>query len=219
MGQVYREQVDGLYRFLRSGFSFLSGARRMRAGRLGVQGLDLDDVVQETFRRAFSDRARAAYDGVRPYRNYLFMIARNVVLTELSRGRRLIPMGAAFTPGVEAEELSAGQREAAARLSEETADVLERSLEDRELARLVSGFVGALGEEEAQVFVSRFIDRRPQDQLAEALGCTRSRVRAVEGMLRRSFSEYTENSGYFEHRRPRGAAPARRRACACSACA
>lgn len=202
LASIYEEQAPALYRFLGRGFSFSSGQRQLRAARLGAHGLDLDDLVQETFRRAFGRRARAAYDGVRPYRNYLFTIARNVALTELARGQRVVPMGEAFAPGPELERLSPTERQVARALRERDGDGLEATLEGRELAGLVNRFVAALSPEEAEVFTARFVEDRPQQQLADALGCTRSRVRSLETQLRRRFQDTVRDSGYFDQRRP-----------------
>ena len=43
--------------------------------------------MQEAFRRAFEERARSAYDGLRPYRRYLLTITRNLVIDQLRKQR------------------------------------------------------------------------------------------------------------------------------------
>src|SRR5258706_11892085 len=71
---VYWGYVDLVEGIARHGFLVLrSGQRVHGAGRD-----EIADLVQETFARAFGDRARRAYDGQRPYGPYLATIARNL---------------------------------------------------------------------------------------------------------------------------------------------
>src|SRR6185503_20472226 len=49
---------------------------------------ELENAVQEVFARAFEERTRLAYDGLRPYRDFLFGIAKHVALDELRRRHR-----------------------------------------------------------------------------------------------------------------------------------
>lgn len=48
----------------------------------GLPEGDLEVLVQNTFVRAFSPSARAAYDGLRPFGSYLVTIARNLLIDE-----------------------------------------------------------------------------------------------------------------------------------------
>src|SRR3954447_20532861 len=45
-----------------------------------VSAFDVDDLLQETFVRAFGEQARLSYDGLRPFRAYLLTIARNLLV-------------------------------------------------------------------------------------------------------------------------------------------
>src|SRR6185503_11222576 len=105
LDRVYRIFRRPLRNFVLRGFAFKSEGRQ-----LYFQGLweehDLEDIVQETFRRAFGVKARASYDGIRPYKNYLFTIARNAVITDLSVRRRQIPVGEALMRDAPSDDLS-----------------------------------------------------------------------------------------------------------------
>jgi RNA polymerase sigma factor (sigma-70 family) len=85
---VYSVYRSGVKRIVRSGFLRAAGVRfRGTAG-----GVDqVDDVVQEVFFRAFSPRARSAYDADRPYAHYLFAIARNELISWHRRRGREVP--------------------------------------------------------------------------------------------------------------------------------
>src|SRR5690242_17666024 len=78
---VYRHYVRPVSEFLSRGFTFSSRDRTLRF-RGYTQPFDLDNAIQETFTRAFKDSARIGYDGLNSYKNYLFAIARNLVIDE-----------------------------------------------------------------------------------------------------------------------------------------
>src|SRR5262249_3555114 len=68
------------------------GAVRSSTAQLGgAVGDEWSDVVQETFLRAFAERARLGYDGIRPYRPYLLTICRNVMADHSRRRGREAP--------------------------------------------------------------------------------------------------------------------------------
>ena len=73
LDRVYRAFVQPLRNFVLRGFAFKSGTRDLYFRGVWTDH-DLDDIVQETFRRAFGYKARQSFDGVRPYKNYLFTI-------------------------------------------------------------------------------------------------------------------------------------------------
>jgi RNA polymerase sigma-70 factor (ECF subfamily) len=84
--RVYEEYAGMIAGFLTRGFTFSSKGRALEF-RGYQQPFDLENVLQETFVRAFSEPARLAYDGLTPYRSYLTAIARNLVLSEHRRRR------------------------------------------------------------------------------------------------------------------------------------
>ena len=66
---VYRLHVGEVESWVRRGL--------LRMGRLNAA--DLADLVQDIFVRAFSDSARASYDGLREYVPFLMTLARNLL--------------------------------------------------------------------------------------------------------------------------------------------
>jgi len=79
--RVYWAYVDAVAQVARYGARLGE-----RAAVTGAPREDWGDLVQETFSRAFGERARLAYDGLRPYRPYLLTICRNL-LAEGARRR------------------------------------------------------------------------------------------------------------------------------------
>ncbi len=75
LAKVYAEYAEEVGRFLRSCF-----ASQHQRHRLAFRAIDLDDVVQEIFTRAFGRTARLAFDVDRPYGPFLGPLARNLLV-------------------------------------------------------------------------------------------------------------------------------------------
>jgi RNA polymerase sigma factor (sigma-70 family) len=203
LDRVYRLFKRPLRNFVLRGFAFKSEGRQ-----LYFQGLweehDLEDIVQETFRRAFGVKARASYDGIRPYKNYLFTIARNAVITDLTARRRQIPVGEALMRDAPSEDLSPleswvlSQR---AVISEDSGCISDERVENLEIYGLIMGFLEALAPDEARFFELRFLSQCSQESTARSMGWNRARVRKLEARLRRAFLCHAKGSGYLESRR------------------
>lgn len=182
LGEVYRAHAERLARTLRAaafrgrGFSFLRGT------------LEVENTVLETFARAFEPRTRLAYDGVRPYAQFLMGIARNVVL-EQSRSREVV---VGLEPQDENATLDwelggAGQ-----------AEDMEQQLEDREVEELLKDFKGALTPEERELFELRFTEGLAQESAAERVGLTRIQVRRREKGIKQRLLEFLQTRGYLQ---------------------
>lgn len=194
---VYRHYVGMVERFLRAGFSFSSRGRicRYRGGHTGV---DTESVVQETFARAFAPSTRANYDGERDFKNYLFSIAKNLVLRELQRRERVLtsdPQNADVTTFAvdRVAELGWGFGEGSP----------EAQAADDELTSLIAAFIRELNFEESRFFSIRFARGFTQEATAEEMGVTRARVKLLEKQLRRRFLECLREHGYFVGYRPK----------------
>ncbi len=200
LAQVYRIYERPLKNFVLRGFAFKSDGRQMYFSGLGTEH-DLEDIIQETFRRAFGVKARQSYDGVRPYKNYLFTIARNCVITDLSARRRQIPVGEALMRDAPSEELSPleswvlSQRAA---FGEEQDVSSEERVEGLEIYGLLMGFLEAQSEEDRRFFRFRFLGQCSQEITARKMGWNRARVRKLEARLRRAFLCHVKDSGYLE---------------------
>ncbi len=196
LARVYREYATGIAAFLTRGFAFSSKGRLLQF-RGYHQPSDLDNAMQETFVRAFSERARMAYDGLSPYRAYLTTIARNLVLTE--HRRREVAMGDLFAPapdGSTAErqiEIAANEAVTAPKPQ----PTGEMALLQRELATLYASFVDGLEDIERAYFVARFEQKKTQVEAGKDAGLSHMQARTRERKLRERFLRFMHDSGYL----------------------
>jgi RNA polymerase sigma factor (sigma-70 family) len=161
---VYWAYVDRVERVVARGHSIARKGKRVEGAGEG----NVADLVQEVFLRAFADRARAAYDGVRDYAPYLTVIARNL-LTDFARKQ-----------GREASFELLDEDDAPA--APEPGD--GEAWADAETIRVVENFLEGLDEELRGVHHTRYELGMSQERAAEALGCTRQQFRTREARLR-----------------------------------
>jgi RNA polymerase sigma factor (sigma-70 family) len=154
---VYRTHVDAVERFLASR---LGRARRFSA-------MNLADLVQEVFLRAFSPSARNSYDGARDYAPFLITVARNVLIDWLRRTAREV--GAPENPE--------------ALVDAAADDPAEDELFEPELVAATRSYVEKLSPELREVHDRRFVKAEPQTSVAEALGISRQNLRTLEKKL------------------------------------
>jgi len=201
LDRVYRLYKKPLRNFILRGFSFQSEGRSLYfAGAYADH--DVEDVIHETFRRAFGPRARQAYDGIRPYKNYLFTIARNCVITDLSQRQRQIPVGEALMRDTPSDELSPLEAWVRAQRATDCDDVVDTNdqVENLEIYALLLGYLGSLDPEEENFFRVRFLGLASQEKTARKLGWNRAKVRKLENKLRKGFLTHVRGSGYLETR-------------------
>jgi RNA polymerase sigma factor (sigma-70 family) len=174
LGVVYWEYVRKVERLLSAGFEVRS--RGTRVGGACREPGDLADLVQEVFVRAFSEKGRRAYDGLRDYGPYLYAIARNVLVDWARvRGREIpsswteIEAAIEMTPVL--EDMAPWAAPATMRVVEEYLAVLPQDLREVHRLRHEEG----LSQEQAAERLGvgrqtlRRLDRRLQDGLAAAL--------------------------------------------------
>lgn len=125
------------------------------------------DLVQETFARAFSQRARLAFDGLRDFGPYLATIARNLLVDWARRQGREIQ-----TDSV------------AAQLAQEDGDELDVPWADAATIRIVEDYLAGLPRELADVHRERYVHSRSQRDAAKILGISRQQLRTRENRLR-----------------------------------
>lgn len=188
--EVYLEHEGPVRRFLSGGFTFVSRGRTCRY-RGNVPGIDAEAIVQETFVRAFLPSTRKNYDGERPFRNYLFSIAKNLVLREFQRRDRVV----SADQTEEATDVIAFRSSAFAAAQREVDP--EHSVADAQLHALTSDFIQTLGGEEQEFFSHRFAHGLTQEATAKEMGVTRARVKLLEKNLRRRFLAALRDHGYF----------------------
>ena len=167
LSTVYWHYVDAVELFLRR---CLAGAQR-RGWRPDAE---LADIMQDVFVKAFSERARIAYDPAREYRPFLLTIARNVLVDRLRTSAREVRLD-----GAAVEALADGLGAAADPPA---------PWADPQAMLVVEGYVAALSDSERAVYRERYERCRSQEHTAHALGITRQRVRTLENKLRTGLS-------------------------------
>jgi RNA polymerase sigma-70 factor (ECF subfamily) len=148
--RIYRDFVDDVFRLV---------------ARVERHPAEQRARVQDVFVRAFADRARAAYDGIRPYRPYLLRLARNCVIDHARRQS--------------AERAARVELDLDALSSEpEPIDPVQVQQRDRAAA-----YIATLDAEARELVRLRFTLELSQAATAEQLRVTRRRVRTVEARV------------------------------------
>jgi RNA polymerase sigma-70 factor (ECF subfamily) len=125
---------------------------------------DIADAVQEVFARAFREKARDAYDGIREYGPFLTTIARNVVADwGRRRGRAVVEIP------IDPDELALFD---------------DRVWAEDAVMQIVDGYVAALPASLRRVHEQRYVIGQSQADTAQTLGMTRQQVRTLEAKLR-----------------------------------
>jgi len=188
--ELYEMYSEPVRRFLQGGFTFVSRGRTCRY-RGGNAGIDSDSILQETFARALAASTRRNYDGERPFKNYLFSIAKNLVLREFQRRDRVLSVenteeatDALARRGIDFGLTTAEQNP-------------EHAVQDDELKRVTREFIVDLSDEERSFFEHRFARGCTQEATADAMDCTRARVKLLEKAMRRRFLSVLRDHGYF----------------------
>lgn len=180
---VYRMHAEDIALLLRRGFAFEHGGQRHRFVGYG-SGFELQDMLHETFRRAFEPRARAAYDGLRPYGAYVSTIARNLVLRSFRARDRLFPL---------AEGELAQATTSFTELEPSTNP--EREVHDAQVRELVARFLAGLEPSERRLVELRFVAGLSQRDAAAELGIGRQRIRTQEKRLRAKLLVFLREQG------------------------
>ena len=187
LAAVYEHYVDDVALIARRGFTLES------AGHSYIRGVDLEgehEIVQETFVKAFSDSARASFDGLRPYRPFLLRITKNIMIDRLRAQR-----SAAAPAGNLDEILDAGDLV--------TVPDHEEDLHWRLLSEATTVFLAALDPESCEVVRLRFESELSQDAVADQLGCSRRRVRTVERRVKAQLARHLKRFRTAKARRGR----------------
>jgi len=169
---LYHQHVSEIEVLARAGFSFDSkGSSVTFRGypQLHAQ----QNLVQETFVRAFSPTARSSFDGISSFGAYLRRIAQNIVIDGF-RGR-----------AAEQDTRVSG------RLFEETTDAIvdpgpnpEERLRRDGVIHAVRDFVAKLPDRERRLVALRFEEGLGQEEVAKKMRMGRSTVRTLERRVR-----------------------------------
>jgi len=172
METVYWAYVRKIEAQLRAGFA-LSLGRKVP----GVAATELEDLVQEVFAKAFSERARLAFDGTRDYGPFLSTLARNVVVDwARKRNRHLV--------FADSGELTENLVETAPQEPWAEPDAL----------RVVETYLRTLPENLAAVHRERYVLGHTQKIAAEALGLSRQQLRTCEDQIREGLDRALKGS-------------------------
>jgi RNA polymerase sigma factor (sigma-70 family) len=204
MDVVYRHYQRGVTSFLRNGFSFRSGTNYFYFR--GIQdSTDLQNAVQEVFKRSFEDRARHAYNGVTSFSNWILAISRNMVINQF-RNREI-----AFSHYISASDARSHGAILDDEVTEEYSGLIygrparpqDVQFEKAELKDLIDAFTAELSEEDRQLLVLRFAEGMGQEETAKLIGSTRMRVRTAESRLRNRLRAFLRDSGYIDNMMPK----------------
>jgi RNA polymerase sigma factor (sigma-70 family) len=178
LARVYWEYVEIVESLLRRSLRALPDRPDApRGGRV-----DVADLVQEVFVRAFAPAARLSYDDTRSYRPFIVAIARNALVDCLRRSGRELPVD-------EATLESLGQISR----SDEHAD----SWADPHTMRVVDGYVATLAPLEDAVYKQRYVCCLSQIEAAEAIGISRQALRTIEARIRNGLARELRRSHLF----------------------
>ena len=189
LAEVYARYAPDLGRELSSGFVVDAAGGRYRFQGV-VSPFDLDDVLQESFLRAFADDARRSFDPGRSFQLFLFAIARNLIVDRFRRSSRLVPL-----PPEDVVTRS-DRGDPAGRASPEA-----RAIE-QELRRLYERFLATLADEDRLLLPLRFEAGAPRREVSHRTGLSAMQVRLRESKLRRRLQAHLEGSGYLDSLKP-----------------
>ena len=183
LANVYRTYSSRVLRYLSSGFHVRNDTST-RITRVGP--LDLEAAHQDTFLRAFSERARLAYDGLRPFEGFLLAIARSAAVDTLRAAGKLSRSSVPLEDVSELEAIASDQS------SPEDATL------ESELRTLVGRFLARLSPEARRLADLRFVERRSQERAGAELGLSRQEARTHELRLKRALVEFLQAEGWLE---------------------
>lgn len=201
MRRVFEHYARDITILLRRGFGFQAQGRRVR-----FQGyretFDLEDTLQDVFRRAFSENARNAYDGLRPYKAYLGAITRNVVINNFqANARRLERYGYEEVEGTADNEDWSAADDVLSRDPPEPTGRPVHDAETRELRRLVGQYKSTLDERETRVFELRFEEGLAHTAITERIDISPSKIKTTEARIRNGLLRFMRRHGYLRHHR------------------
>ena len=189
LAQVFGAYVDDVATLVGRGF-FLDGAVRVP----GTGSTDaLHDLVQDVFVRALAEKARLAYDGLRPYRPYLLRITKNVLIDRARRARPLLSLDAA-APGGALRDLDQ-LIDSNAALPHEPCRTPEEELSWREQRAATQAYMSGLSAEAAAFVQQRFVEELPLLEVARRLGLTRRQARTLEEQVLRGLEKHLRKIG------------------------
>jgi RNA polymerase sigma-70 factor (ECF subfamily) len=158
-------------------------ARQVRSTRAPEH--EVESLVHEVFAKAFAEKARLAWDGLRPFGAWLSTITKNVVIDRVRVERRLDSRSPEDMPVLVADDDPAAAQEA------------------RELDAILQGFRTGLDDDDAALFRVRFEEQRSLAQAAAELGWSEIRVRKRDTAVRAALLDVLRGAGFLKDARVR----------------
>ncbi len=187
--KVYYAYFDQIERLVRMGFTMGTGTRTRI---LGVTNPDEKrDIIQEVFTRAFSLPARMAFDGLRPYKPYIFRIAKNLLVDRLRKKNKDFVLDPKSFPEDEGPE---GRGDA----NLEPAVDPEDALHLQRLMKATREYVSTLSDELKLFIRLRFEEELSQREVSEKMNITRRRVRTLETKAQSGLKAYLHKQRLIE---------------------
>lgn len=189
--RVYEEYFDSVAAITRRGFTIES------QGHVYVQGAadpqTHEDLIQEVFVRAFAPKARAAYDGLQPYRPYLLRIGKNLLIDRhRAKKRRPETSLESLANAGDHEGVGAIDRiiEANAAFEQEPPPAPEDRIQwERDLER-TQAYLDALDPRLREFVHLRFEQDLSQYEIADRMKLSRWKVRRMEERVRRGLQRH-----------------------------
>jgi RNA polymerase sigma-70 factor (ECF subfamily) len=188
LAKVYEHYVDQVATLARRGFTMDS------QGHVYVRGRDPEverELVQETFSRAFSEKARNSFDGLRPYRPFLLRITKNLMIDRYRSEKRSKETSEARGAG-DIDEILERNADLAPEVD------VEGDLHWKALREATTRFVSGESTETQELVRLRFEEECSQEEAAKRMGISRRRVRTLEARVQKSLRKHLRSQGLWD---------------------
>jgi len=185
LAAVYERYVDDVATLARRGFTIES------SGHVYVRGLDRDgerELVQETFVRAFAEKARLGFDGISPYRPYLLRVTKNLMIDRFRATQK-------EAKHVTNDDDGIGDLDALLAANAELPPDTRVDLDWKAQLAATTEYLATLDDESRRIITLRFEDELSQEDVAARVGCTRRRVRGLEERAQSELRTYLRQRG------------------------
>jgi RNA polymerase sigma-70 factor (ECF subfamily) len=181
--RVFEMYVDDVAKTLRAGVVVDAGGQKHRVGQRQPES-EIESLVHETFARAFADKARQTYDGIRPYGAWLGTIARNLLVDRARQKRK----DARQVGVADLDDIPSG----------EGPDPTWR-LEEEQLDHILRAATAELDPMDKEIFRLRVQEGASFKRTAEVLGTTEIVVRRRDTRMRVRLLELLRKEGFLDN--------------------
>ena len=184
--KVYLHYIQEIELFINQGWYNAKQQRRT----CGVTDFEVQmELVQEIFMRAFSEKSRIAYDGIRPYKVFLLGIARNTLIDYIRK--RPADALSYVSIALDSEELGKDPERFLDNMKGETPEQ-EADIDWQRCVAATELYVRSLDGFQKQFVELRFQKELTLVEVARQLGITRGKARGVEKDLGRRLKRHLQ---------------------------